>query len=49
VTVAGVPGRGKVVLGRLPAQLDTPTGMAWMGPGQLALTSPSENAILLIN
>jgi hypothetical protein len=45
-TVLGTPNRPGVILGRLPAGLNVPTGVAVLPDGSLAITDPGENALL---
>lgn len=45
-TVAGIAGQGGVKLGPLPAQLNSPTGIAVLPTGEIFLATTNENAIL---
>jgi DNA-binding beta-propeller fold protein YncE len=47
-TYAGTPGRAGVALGPLPATLNSPSGLAILAGGRLAVTDPVENSVLLI-
>jgi hypothetical protein len=46
-TLIGIPGHVGVLLGALPAGLNHPAGMIVLPSGALAITDPSENAVLV--
>jgi hypothetical protein len=46
-TIIGSPGRYGVALGPLPAQLNSPWGLAFVSPGQLFITDASESVVLV--
>jgi sugar lactone lactonase YvrE len=46
-TVVGTPGRARVLLGPLPAELNAPTGVAFVPPRSLFITDQYDNAVLV--
>jgi hypothetical protein len=46
-TVVGAAGRQGILLGALPGELDTPTGLTFGASGQLFITDQHQNAVLV--